>query len=270
VQKASATEFLVHPVGRYVVGRRWCVFARSPAVLGYSCWGRPEVDDLREMLRLCEFALAPELEPYLWLVDLRSLEVIEPATFALFLEYTARRRGVLGKKILKQAQLRPEGFVGAIVAGFAQVGKLPYPDRVFGDPAEAIAWLGLEPLDGAAIVGELEAIRGEARAASGLVARLRRELEGAGPFAIDEAASRLALSTRTLQRALRDAGTTYRAEVEAFRIRRAQELLRCGDRSVGWIAAELGFSSAQHLATAYRRALGESPSAWRARNRGDG
>ena len=70
-----------------------------------------------------------------------------------------------------------------------------------------------------------------------------------------------------LQRALREAGTTYRAELDAFRIRRAHELLRQDERSLSWIAHELGFSSAQHFATAFRRAMGETPSVWRMRHR---
>jgi AraC-like DNA-binding protein len=263
---ATTTEFLSNPIGAYFAGRHHSAFAYSPRILGFSSWGRPDVEDVRELLRLCTFALRPELAPYLWLVDLRGLEVIEPATFAPFVEYTRRNRQVLGQKILKQAQLRPDGFVGAIIAGFGHVASLPYPNRVFGDPLAAIAWLEVEPSEGASVVAELEAIRNDASAGVTVVARLRREFAAAGALTIKEAARRLATSTRSLQRALRDAGTSYRAELESFRLRRAQELLR-SERSVTWIAAELGFSSAQHLATAYRRAMGETPTAWRARNR---
>ncbi len=256
---------LADPVGRYWVGRRHCVFAFSSTLLGFSSWARPDAEDVRELLRLCDIGLRPGMSPYVWLVDLRELEFVEPATFSLFLDHTRKNGATLRRNIVKQAQLRPEGFVGAIIAGFGRVARLPYPDRVFREPDRAIAWLGVAPDVGAALCAELEAIRAEARETDPLITRLRRELDGAGALGVDEVASRLGMSTRSLQRVLRDAGTTHRAELDAFRIRRAKELLRREERTLTWIAQELGFSSAQHFATAFRRAMGETPSSWRLR-----
>jgi AraC-like DNA-binding protein len=262
----SASEFLADPVGGYCAGRRHCVFAHSPRLLGFASWGRPDVEDVRELLRLCEVGLKPECAPYRWLVDIRGLELVEPATFGLFLEYTRKNREVLRKNVVRQAQLRPDGIVGAVVSGFAHVARLPYPDRVFGDAEEALAWLEVEHDAGVRLLAELDAIRDEARESFAVVARLRRELELSGPATSDALARRLGLSMRSLQRALREAGTTYRLELKDYRIRRAQELL-LGERPLSWIAGEVGFSSAQHFATAYRQAVGETPSTWRTRHR---
>ena len=260
-------DFLANPMGHYCIGRRYCVFAHSSTLLGFASWGRPQVDDVVELLRACQIGLQPGTTPYRWLVDLRGLELIEPSTFGLFLDYTRKNREVLRDNILRQAQLRPEGLVGAIVSGFSYVARLPYPERVFADVGEALTWLDLEGEEGLTLVAELEAIRSGSRESYAIVGRLRKELDASGALAIETAARRLALSTRSLQRALRQAGTTYRMELTAFRIRRAQELLRCGDESLSGIAANVGFSSAQHFATAYRRAIGMTPSAWRARHR---
>jgi AraC-like DNA-binding protein len=262
---SSASELLADPTGRYVAGRRHCVFAHSPTLLGFAAWGRPGVEDVRELLRLCAIGLRPGMVPYRWLVDVRHLEFVEPATFGLFLEHTRINRGVLQQNIVRQAQLRPDGLAGAIVSGFARVARLSYPDRVFDDVGEALAWLGVEPRVGVELIAELDAIRNDA-CQSHVVDRLRRELEEEGILAIEEIARRLGLSTRAFQRALREAGTTYRSELRTFRVRRAQELLR-GEQSLAWVAAEVGFPSAQHFATAYRRAIGEAPSAWRTRHR---
>ena len=265
-QAPSAREFLSDPTGRYWSGRRWCVFAHSETLLGFACWGRPDVDEVRELLGVCEVGLRPGMAPYRWLVDLRGLELIEPSTFALFLAYTRDHADVLGRNIARQAQLRPDGFVGAIISGFGQIARLPYPDRVFGDAGAALAWLEVEPPAGVDLLDELATLRGETLASHAVVSRLRRVIDEAGvPLDAGAAARRLGLSTRSLQRALREAGTTYRMELKSFRVRRAQELLR-GERNLAWIAAELGFSSAQHFATAYRHAVGETPSAWRARH----
>jgi AraC-like DNA-binding protein len=264
---SSVSDFLANPIGRYYRGRRHAVFAHSPTLLGFVCWGRPDVEDVRELLRLCEIGLRPGTVRHRWLVDVRGLELVEPGTFALFLEYTHKNRETLRQNIVRQAQLRPEGLVGAIISGFSHLAKLSYPERVFGDVEEALTWLGVESREGIELLAELDAIRNVACESYAVVGRLRHELEAAGTLAVEDAALRLGLSTRSLQRALRLAGTTYRMELKAFWIRRAQELLRQGDRNLTWIAAEVGFSSVQHFATAYRRAIGDTPSAWRARHR---
>jgi len=261
----SPAAFLAEPMGRYWVGRRSCVFAHSPSLLGFASWGRPDVQDVRELLAVCEFALSSDLAPYRWFVDLRGLELVEPSTFGLFVDYTRRNASILRRNIVKQAQVRPDGLVGAILAGFGRIARLSYPDRVFGVASDAIAWLEVDAQQGAVLIAELEAIRRESREGYPCVAGLRQAFDAAGTLRVEDSATRLGMSTRSLQRALREAGTTYRAELDAFRIRRATELLERDERTLSWIASEVGFSSAQHFATAFRRAVGETPSAWRTR-----
>jgi AraC-like DNA-binding protein len=55
-------------------------------------------------------------------------------------------------------------------------------------------------------------------------------------------------------------------ELKGFQMRRAQELLR-GEDTLARIAGDVGFSSAQHFATAFRRATGDTPGAWRMHHR---
>jgi AraC-like DNA-binding protein len=265
---SDAGDFCANPVGRYYAGRRHCVFAHSSTLLGFASWGRPDVEDVTELLRLCEIGLGPRAMPYRWLVDVRGLELVVPATFALFLDYTHKNRDALGRNISRQAQLRPEGLVGAILSGFSHLARLPYPDRTFGDVEEALAWLEIEQEEGVTLLADLDGIRTGASETNAVVERIRRELDAAGALTADRAARLLGMSTRSFQRALQQAGTTYRMELRSFRIRRAQQLLRDGHHSLSWIAGELGFSSAQHFATAYRRAVGDTPTGWRARQRG--
>ncbi len=262
----SVAEFLAEPLGRYFRGRRFLVFARSDDLLGFASWGRPDTEDVRELLGLCAIGLRDGMRPYRWLVDVRGLELVEPGTFALFLDYTRRHRDVLRRNIWRQAQLRPEGLVGAIISGFSHLARLSYPDRAFGDVEEAIAWLEIEREEGLTLLAELERIRDAAQSSYAIVNRLREALVLDPSAAAAETARRLGLSTRSLQRALQEAGTTYRMEVASFRMRRAQELLLETDRNHTWIAGELGFSSVQHFATAFRRAVGETPASFRARH----
>jgi AraC-like DNA-binding protein len=263
---ASPSDFLANPMGRYCVGRRHCVFAATPSLLGFASWGRPGVEDVAELLHLCAVGLEADMPRYRWLVDLRGLESVEPATFGLFVEYTRKNAKSLQRNIDRQAQLRPDGLVGAIISGFSRVARLSYPDRVFADVAKALAWLGVEHDEGTGVLAELSAIRDEARERHDVIARLRDELRATGALPAPHAAKQLGLSTRALQRALREGGTTYRMELKAFQMRRAQELLR-GEETLALIAGEVGFSSAQHFATAFRRATGDTPSAWRTSHR---
>ena len=241
------------------------MFVVAPDLMGLTSWGRPDVDDVRELLRWCEVGTGPVLPPHRFLVDIRALEGVEPATFIQFVDYVRRNGPALSTQIVRQAQLRPDGLVGAIISGFAHVARPPYPERVFLEPVEGLDWLGIPADDGFALLGELEAIRGARVGGFDAVSQLHRLLETRGPVPIETAARSLSLSVRSLQRALRAAGTTYVTEARAFRITRAKNFLRTTDRPLGWIALELGFSSSQHFATEFRRALGVTPSQWRTR-----
>jgi AraC-like DNA-binding protein len=242
------------------------MFACSPTLIGYVAWGYPDTDDVKELLTLCEIGLGPKAVPHRFLVDVRALTQVDPRTFGMFIDYTTQHRDELAQMIVGQALLRPDGMVGAIMSGFSRIARLSYPQRVFGDAEKALRWLTIDPVEGAELLAELARIRDAASGTNDVVRKLRAELASKHSFSVDEASARLGVSKRTFQRALRDAGTTFRSELHASKLARAQTLLRDGDRSVSWVAAELGFSSAQHFATAFGRAVGETPSAWRARH----
>jgi AraC-like DNA-binding protein len=260
----TADDFIAAAVGTYFVGRRHLVFCHSTTLFGFATWGRPDVDDVRELLRLCEAALRPPIAPHRFLVDVRALEFVGPETFGLFLDYVRRNRAALAEKTLAQAQLRPDGLVGAILSGFSHVALLPYPERVFADVDEALAWLGVDRTLGHAVLGEIEAARSTVLEQHAIVARLRELLRAEGPLSLEDSARRLATSARTLQRLLRSAGTSHRIERKESQIRRARAMLVESDDAVAWIGHEVGFTSQQHFTTEFRRATGETPSAFRA------
>ena len=83
---------------------------------------------------------------------------------------------------------------------------------------------------------------------------------------VDELARLAALSpTSLLQRFKRFTGSPPHAFVLSCRIDRAKQELAGGDRTIASIADGLGFPSAQHFATTFKRVVGVSPSAWRVR-----
>ena len=99
---------------------------------------------------------------------------------------------------------------------------------------------------------------------SQIVEEIRREPGRAYP--VGELARRTALSpTGLLQRFKRLTGFPPHAFILSCRIEKAKQELEKGDAPIAIIADNLGFPSAQHFATIFKRITGVSPSDWRVR-----
>ncbi|WP_077035199.1 AraC family transcriptional regulator [Pelomonas sp. KK5] len=100
------------------------------------------------------------------------------------------------------------------------------------------------------------AIEGQARAA------LTRLMRGDRP-SIETLARQLNMSTRSLQRRLGDAGTSYQAVLDEVRLETARRLLAETRFTPGEIAFFLGFEEANSFQRAFRRWEGRTPAQWR-------
>ncbi|MDX2093795.1 MAG: AraC family transcriptional regulator ligand-binding domain-containing protein [Kofleriaceae bacterium] len=81
-----------------------------------------------------------------------------------------------------------------------------------------------------------------------------------GAMEIDQVAAQLAMSTRSLQRALAQRGRTFSDVVDDCRRARALEYLRAG-QTIAQVARRIGFSDPSALFRAYRRWTGTTPGA---------
>ncbi|MCW5890761.1 MAG: helix-turn-helix domain-containing protein [bacterium] len=90
---------------------------------------------------------------------------------------------------------------------------------------------------------------------------------GQGGRSLEEVARRLAVSSRTLIRRLREAGTTYRALRDVRRRQRALALLSDTALTAAEVAYRLGYEDASNFGKACHRWFGCSPGALRARTR---
>ena len=86
----------------------------------------------------------------------------------------------------------------------------------------------------------------------------------AGEPDVDAVAAELAMSGRTLQRRLREEGTSFRDVLASTRRDLAEALLASGAGSVTEIGHRLGFSETAAFSRAFRRWTGQSPASWRA------
>ena len=83
-------------------------------------------------------------------------------------------------------------------------------------------------------------------------------------YPVDELARRTALSpTGLLQRFKRLTGFPPHAFILSCRMEKAKQELEKGEIPIAVIADNLGFPSAQHFATIFRRLVGKTPSEWR-------
>jgi len=76
-------------------------------------------------------------------------------------------------------------------------------------------------------------------------------------------AKRVAMSTRTVQRRLEEAGTSYQEVVDEVRAAMARTLLRDRSRSIIDVAFELGYADLKGFYRAFRRWTGTTPAEWR-------
>ena len=106
----------------------------------------------------------------------------------------------------------------------------------------------------------------EARADPGDVERIATLIRScvlAGEPTLDEVASRLAISTATLKRRLRAAGTSFQELLDKTRFEMACHLLRGSGASMAQITDVLGYGHASTLSRAFMRWSGMSPRQWR-------
>ena len=82
-------------------------------------------------------------------------------------------------------------------------------------------------------------------------------------FRIEQAASALDLSVRTLQRRLAEHGLVYSDLVEQTRVDLARELLLNTDLPISEIAFFAGYSESTHFSRAFKRVTGNSPREFR-------
>ena len=103
------------------------------------------------------------------------------------------------------------------------------------------------------------------KAPPALLGQVRRIiLAGGGRFpSVEEVASDLHMSSRTLKRKLQQLGTSYQEILDGLRKGLAVEFLTQSDHTVDEIAMSLGYSDASNFARAFRRWTSRSPSDYR-------
>jgi AraC-like DNA-binding protein len=250
--------------GAALVGDGWLHFCAHEALFGVVLWGRPSGEATDALIRSLKLELASDVPPHRSLVDVSRVESVDAASFEALNDYVSGHRSELSRAVTRLALVRPSGLAGAVTSGFYSVAGAPYPVEVFDSARQALTWLD----EGEAVAAALEALVVEVTGRSPLLSRLHAALrERLTSATLESIAKALSVSDRTLQRRLQDAGTSFAAELQRARVEEAQRRMRDSDEPLASIALAVGFSSQQHLSTAFKKATGEQPSAWRKRAR---
>jgi AraC-like DNA-binding protein len=169
-------------------------------------------------------------------------------------------------RIARQAMVHPRGMPGAIVAGFYAQLAPTFPVEVFADVPPALAWLGWDGVD--AWHRELDELCARLTAEPPIVRDVRALVAASLVSTTLQAVARaLRVTPRTLQRRLREAGTSFQAELDRARVHAAQARMVDCDDKLAAIALAVGCASQQHFIRMFRKVTGETPAAWRERHR---
>lgn len=97
------------------------------------------------------------------------------------------------------------------------------------------------------------------------LAKVVGSMLGVNPPSIETAAEIAGVSSRTLQRRLAAAATSFEEIVDRVRFEKALELLRNPSWKAGSVGSRLGYSDAANFSRAFRRWTGSSPADYRKR-----
>lgn len=262
-QVHSTTEFLDDPVGKWCAtgcGLAWC---HSEELCGAVVWGAPKGPEIAEVLRLFGglFRLPGPADVIL---DGKRVERVEPDALEVALGWLNEHRAQLLRQVRLQIGVIGEGLAAVTMMGMLPIVGETHPFRVVRDSRDALHELASEELaDG--LHDELERHVAVAQDVAPIVQRLRDAIDVASAStSIHDAARRMALSTRTLQRALGAAGTSFQAELRAARFDGARRLLESTDQKIAAVASAVGLSEGA-LTQLFKERVSATPAEYRKR-----
>jgi AraC-like DNA-binding protein len=257
----SIAEFVASPFGRYVSEEGWLMWCGSPSLMGSAHWGIVDDAAVQTYLQAFDAAFHPDCKPPLDVItDGELVDRWSDEGFSRMVEFGREWIPRWNEMVRCHAVVVAPGLAGILMAGAYPLLKPRYRYEFVTTIDRAFMALRRD-LD-RHILDEVKRVVEEQR--DPLLHGLRRYLSARlGAGTLEEAALKLEVSTRTLQRALQQRDTSFREELEEARVAAARRLLLDTDWPLEQIAREVGCASASHLVRVYRRFTGETPGALR-------
>jgi len=266
-QDPEHTRVELSRLGTSTIADKVLLWRAHPKLCGLALRGHIGSSELRVLEHAFDLRERNGIEtPCDFIVDARRMRGLDSELYEDLMHAVRRRLPDVQRRVRRHALVRPDGMLGGAVSGFFVALDAALEWRVFTDHASALAWFGApRPEELAARIDQLTELTPVER----LVDRMRGTLVASdrGPARLDDVSRVLGVSPRSLQRALRELGTSFRDEVHRTRAATGRQVLRETDDKIAAIAHRLGFSSEANFITFFRRTTGESPAAWRRRSR---
>jgi AraC-like DNA-binding protein len=265
VAARDAAAFLASPIGAYITGASFAIWAESPERIGMFHIGAFDRADEPAITQLFPIVVHPALAAHYDVIhDISGVSTFDQPAFEFFVAFLRQWVRELVPRIRRVAVVKPTGVAGAAFTGLFHEWVVPnFNSQLCATRDEAYAFLAV-PDDARDAIEEMGAATAGEPALRRMRALLEADLREASLMSVADAMS---TSTRTLQRMLTACHTTFRRELLAARLRVAQSLLLARDEKVEVIADELGFASSGAFSTMFRKAFGETPSEFRERFR---
>lgn len=264
LENCDATAFRLRPDGAFQAGDAWIYFCVDAGLYGFALWGTPGPEDMAALVTLLTVEL--DRAPHVAVVDVRELDAALAPSFEALAGYFFANHEKLVQCVTRSVIVKGKGMIGAIASGFMETVPPTFHASLSDSLQDALIALGRD--DAEAVAAAIEGAKDEARNTSGFVRKLQAYLDAHLEGTIDDAAHALAIATRTLQRRLTEAGTSFAEEGRTARVRAAKRLLAETDAPITNIAIDVGCSSPQHLSTLFKQYVGETPTEFRSRARG--
>ena len=253
--------FLNASEDRFVRCADFVAWHRAPDLLGIDVWGDGSRANIERRRHLLDSWVAEGRGRQRVLFDSSTSCDVSPMMYKAAFEFWSSRRDRHAAMIEKLAVVISNGYVGALVTGLTALLDLGYSVRTFMQLEAALTWLGES--DASHLAVELRGLRPSDTADAAVLGRLQELLRDEDlSLEVTEAASRLGMSSRTLQRRLTSACTTFQAEQLRAKLARATTLMLTGKYSMTAIAFDLGFASPQHFSSRFSAVYGQPPSVW--------
>jgi len=270
LRQTDSCGFLRAPLGCWAAARSGLVWCASPTLLGATLWGTPSPEDLAELVSLlraieplCESTVGPRVT---LVFDTSGLERLSEDGLRALVGWLHEERDWLRRRVRLQVSVLGDGVEAMAIAGLLPFVGDTHPFRTARSLDAGLAIAG-DAGDAAALSTALAARAAATRGTPRLVAALRGILrQRPGDLHLALAARRLAVSTRTLQRELERAGTSFRDEQREACFAAAVELLTTTDLKVAAVAGRIGISE-QKLTLLMREHARTTPAAFRLHRR---
>lgn len=263
----SIDEFVSSPIGRCVLGPTYAIWCATPALQGAIIWGTVDEPSLHSMMQIGRFILHPGLAKRRRLVvDCRDVTRVDADVLLEFPRLARDRVPIWASSVDRQAIIVPSGLAGIMIGGALPSVGASHALRFTHDIESALAFVDHPAARSAheTVMGIAASHRGRAVLLTRLRAQLERDLAAA---TLENAASALGRSGRTLQRDLARLDTSFTAELRSSRLTAAEALLIHSDLKIDAIAQRIGFGNASRMSAALRRDLNVTASGLRARAR---